>query len=226
MIKTKFDTREFTKKLMNSVAYSNGFMDGAQLARLNFNQQLGQFIKEALNKYIDSKARMNPESLHHVYEWDQVGSPSSRLFEVNVVPMQTIIKFNIKFLPSSSISPTSDVPFKNKAKIMEGGVDITIEPKNSEMLVFEDGGETIFTKREITVSNPGGSEVVGGFEKVVNDFFTNYLTTGLLKSSGILDGLERPTEYKRDFAKGARGGRSVGVAAGKKYMNIGRAEIQ
>lgn len=226
MIKTKFNTREFTKKLMNAVSYSDGFMDGAQISRLRFNQQLGEFIKQGLNKYIDSKARMNPESLHHVYEWDQVGSPSGRLFEINIVPMQTMVKFNIKFLPSSSVSPTSDIPFKNKAKIMESGIDVTIEPKNSEMLVFEDDGETIFTRREINISNPGGPEVAGSFENVVNDFFTNYLTVGLLKSSGILDGLERPVEYKRDFAKGTKSGRSVGISAGKKYMNIGGAEIQ
>lgn len=226
MIKTRFDTKEFTKKLTNAISYSDGFMDGAQISRVKFNQQLGTFIKEALNKYIDAKARMSPESLHHVYEWDQTGSSSARLFEINVIPMQTIIKFNIKFLPSSSISSTSSMPFKNKAKIMENGVDVSIEPKNSEMLVFEDGGETIFTKKEINISNPGGTEVEGSFEKVVNDFFNNYLTIGLLKSSGILDGLERPTEYKRDFARGARGGRSVGISAGKKYMNIGGAEIQ
>ena len=226
MIKAKFDTRELTKKLSNAVAYSDGFMDGAQISKIKFNQQLGEFIKQALNKYIDSKARMSPDALHHVYEWGQTGSPSARLFEINVIPMQTIIKFNIKFLPSTSISPTSETPFKDKAKIMENGIDITIEPKNSEMLVFEDGGETVFTKREITVSDPGGTGVQGSFEKVINDFFTNYLTVGLLKSSGILDGLERPVEYKRDFARGARGGRSVGMMAGRKYMNIGGAEIQ
>lgn len=211
---------------MNAVAYSDGFMDGAQISRLKFNQQLGEFIKQGLNKYIDAKARANPDSLHHVYEWDQVGSSSARLFDINVVPMQTMIKFNIKFLPSSSISPTSDAPFKNKAKIMENGIDVTIEPKNSEMLVFEDGGETIFTRKEINISNPGGSQVEGSFEKVINDFFNNYLTVGLLKSSGILDGLERPVEYKRYFARGTKGGRSVGISAGKKYMNIGGAEIQ
>lgn len=226
MIKTKFDTKDFTKKLSNAVSYSNGFMDGAQISRLKFNQQLGEFVKEALNKYIDAKARMSPESLHHVYEWDQIGFSNARLFEINVIPMQTIIKFNIKFLPSSSISPTSNIPFKNKAQVMENGLDITIEPKNSEMLVFEDGGETVFTKKEIMVSNPGGNQVEGSFEKVINDFFTNYLTVGLLKSSGVLDGLERPTEYKKDFARGTKGGRSIGMAAGKKYMNIGGAEIQ
>ena len=226
MIKTKFDTREFTKKLMNAVSYSDGFMTGAEISKVKFNQQLGEFIKQALNKYIDAKARMNPETLHHVYEWGQIGSSSGRLFEINVTPMQTIIKFNIKFLPSTSVSPTSNVPFKDKAKIMENSVDISIEPKNSEMLVFEIDGETVFTKKEITIQDPGGPNVAGSFEKVINDFFTNYLTVGLLKSSGILDGLERPVEYKKDFARGVKGGKSVGVSAGKKYMNIGGAEIQ
>lgn len=226
MIETKFNTKELTKKLMNVVAYSEGFMDGAKTGQLKFNQELGAFIKEALYKYIDSKARINPDSLHHVYEWDQVGFPSARLFEINVTSMQTMIKFKTNFIASSSISSTSETPFKNKAKIMENGIEITIEPKNSEVLVFEDAGETIFTRKEVFIANPGGSEVEGSFEKVINDFFSNYLTNGLLRSSGILDGLENPIEYTKSFVKGSKSGKSAGLPAGAKYMSIGGAEIQ
>ena len=225
MIKVKFDTKEFSKKIMNSVEYSNGFLDGVELSKTNFNQELGLFIKEALAKYIDAKARIEPDSLHHVYEWNEAGSPSARLFEINVIPSQRVIRFNIKFLPSSSISNTSNVPFKDKAKIMENGVDITIQPKKSDVLVFEDNGSIIFTKKTITVSNPGGNKVAGSFQRTINNFFNNYLTVGLLKSSGILSGLENPVEYKQNFPKGVKGGRPVGVSAGKKYMNIKGAEI-
>lgn len=226
MISIKFNTKEFTKTLVNSIQYSDGFLDGAKSMRFTFNQELGIFIEQALNKYIDAKARMNPEAFHHIYEWGQTGSSNARLFEFKVTPMQTMIKFTARFLPSSSISPTSEIPFKDKAKIMESGVDITIEPKDSETLVFEDDGETIFTRKEITISNPGGSEVVGSFERVVNEFFSNYLTKGILRSSGIFKKLERASAYTKDFKKGSKNGKPTGVRAGQKYMNIGGAEVQ
>lgn len=196
MINVRFDTKQFTKTLMNSIKYSDGFMDGVNSARLRFNEELGLFIEQALNKYIDARARANPEALHHMYEWGQVGSANARLFEFKVTATQTLIKFSGKFLPSSSNPPNSNTPFREKASIMESGMDVTIEPKDSETLVFEADGETVFTRREVTVSNPGGEAVMGSFERIVNDFFSNYLTTGLLRSSGIFKKLERPVEYK------------------------------
>lgn len=218
---------EFMKTMMNSVEYSNGFIQGIELSRLTFNQELGLFIKEALGKYIDAKARSNPQNLHHVYEWNQTGSLNARLFKFEVEATPTIIKFLGSFLPSSSISSTSKTPFVDKAEIMENGIEITIAPKSSEVLVFESDGETIFTKKTINISNPGGIEVVGSFAETVNNFFNNYLTTGLLKSSGILQKLENPKEYYQYFSEGAKGGgASTGKKAGRKYLTIGGIEIQ
>lgn len=70
----KFDSKEFNKILINSEKYSEGFLEGIQLQRIEFNRFLGGYVAEALNKYIDAKARSNPNSLHHVYEWDMVGN--------------------------------------------------------------------------------------------------------------------------------------------------------
>ena len=87
--------------------------------------------------------------------------------------------------------------------------------------------QTVFTKKQITISNPGVYLVAGSFAEVVNEFFNNYLTVGLLQSSGILNKLQVPKEYSQYFAQGANGGgRNVGKAAGKKYYSIGGAEIQ
>lgn len=227
MIRARFETKQFTKTLTDTLKYSYGFVEGIKLSKLQFNQELGIFVQEALYKYIDAKARSNPEALHHVYEWGQAGSSNARLFEINMIPMQTIIKFTGKFLPSTSISSTSDVPFRNKANVMENGIEITIQPKNSDMLVFDVPEGTVFTKKTIVVSDPGGPEVAGSFENTINEFFNNYLTVGLLRSSGILKKLENPKEYLQFFPEGAKGGGSnVGRKAGKKYLSTGGAEIQ
>lgn len=227
MINVKFKTKEFTKVLDNSVKYSDGFIQGVKLAKIQFNTELGIFIQQALYKYIDAKARANPESLHHVYEWGRAGSSNARLFQINVIPTQTMIRFSGNFLPSSSTSPTSNTPFENKAEIMENGIEITIEPKNAEFLVFDVNNTTIFTKKQITVTNPGGPQVAGSFERAVNEFFNNYLTTGLLQASGIFKKLENPIEFLRFFSEGAKGGGTKsGIKAGKKYLTTGGVDIQ
>ena len=220
MIKVKMDTKQLNKILNNSVSYSFGFLEGTDIGQIQFNKELGDFIKQALYKYIDTKARMNPQALHHVYEWDQVGSSSARLFEFNVKSSKRIITFNGKFLQSRSNSSTSKEPFSDKANVMENKISITISPKSSSVLVFEDDGETIFTSKTIEILNPGGDEVAGSFSSVVDSFFSEYLTAGILKGAGIFQSLSNPREYSDSFPSGTKSGKPVGISAGKKYMNL------
>lgn len=224
MIKAKFDTRQFIKILNNSVDYSHGFVSGAQMNKLEFNRVLGGYTAEALGQYIDSKARMNPDSLHHVYEWGSVGESSSRLFTFNVISKANSIEISGKFLPSRKPSPNSEDAFSNKAEIMENRIEITIEPKESDVLVFEDGGDTVFVSKSISISNPGGDAVAGSFKEVVDEFFQRYFTISIL--NGILKDLSTPEEFARYFSQGAKSGRSVGVKAGRKYFSVKGFDLQ
>lgn len=220
MINVTFNPIEFNKILKNSVDYSNGFLDGLDGNRIVFNQELGLFIIEALGLYIDSKARMNPQQLHHVYEWDKVGIRSSRLFDFNVKVTKNLINITGKFLKSKSIPPQGNEPFFDKANIMENKIAITVAPRNASALVFEDEGETVFVTTSVVIENPGGDFVAGAFGRTVEEFFNRYLTYNLLQNSGIFDKLSKPVEYSRYFSQGTKRGRSVGVTAGKKYMSL------
>lgn len=220
MINVKMDTKQLNKILGNTVSYSFGFLEGTEIGQIQFNTELAEFIKEALYKYIDTHARMNPESLHHVYEWNCVGQSSDRLFEFKAQASKRVIKFTGKFLQSKSISEGSSEPFSDKANVMENKISITIEPKNSSVLVFEDDGETIFTSKTIEISNPGGDAVAGSFSSVVNSFFNNYLTAGILKGAGIFESLSYPKDYSTNFSGGTKNGKTVGIKAGKKYMSL------
>lgn len=226
MIKIKFDTKELTRTLNNVVSYSNGFTRGAKANQPNFNKELGLFIEEALKKYIDAKARGNPQALHHIYEWGMVGNPSGRLFEFTMAYSQKFITFTGRFLPSSSISDNSTEPFVNKAEIMEKAVTITIDPSDSGFLSFEDEGELVFTSSSVVIENPGGDAVEGSFEAVVKEFFNNYLTIGLLKSAGIFDKLKYAKEYSDRFVQGSKTGASAGISAGKEYLSLGGITIE
>ena len=224
VLSAKVDAIKFSKTMSNIVDYSNGFLDGIQLERIRFNRFLGGYAAETLGKYIDTKARMNPASLHHVYEWNATGSENARLFKFNVDASINKININGSFLPSKTPSPSSGQIFSDKASVMENGIGITITPKNSEVLAFQDEGELVFTRNSIFIEHPGGDEVAGSFGSVVDDFFTNFFTNALLRP--LINDLENAKEYIDNFAAGSVGGRSVGVRAGRKYLDISGVVVE
>jgi hypothetical protein len=208
----------FNRVLSNAVQYSQGFLDGVGLKTIEFNHELAIFTSNALKKYIDSQARMNPRRLHHVYEWAKAGNQESRLFDFDTTVSKNNIVFTGNFLPSTSVSSGSKEPFTDKANVMENDIQVVIEPKNSNVLVFEDEGQTVFTTRKIYIDHPGGNEVAGSFGETVNDFFNNYFTNALLRP--LLNKFSTANEFTANFAYGTKIGRNVGVRAGKQYLSL------
>jgi hypothetical protein len=226
MINVNFDTRDFSAKMKNMFLYSKGFTQGIEMNKQKFNLQLGEYSVDILKKFIDTKARMDRSSLHHVYEWGQSGNPAGRLFEINVSATRTNIIFYGNFLPSKSISDDATEPFVNKAEIMENSIMIEVSPKSSNVLAFEADGESVFSADSIYIANPGGDEVAGSFGKTVEDFFDNYYTNTVLMQSGILQRLSNPIEYAQGFSSGVLGGGfSSGKIAGKRYLTVKGAEF-
>jgi hypothetical protein len=220
MIQLRFDRKNFNKTMHNAIEYSLGFLDGAEMGTLAFNTQLAAITEQALKKYIDVKAKANPESLHHVYEWQRAGDPSARLFEIRGVASKNNISFTGEFLPSSSISENSSEPFTDKANIMENKISILVEPMSADALAFEIDGQQVFTVNSVFIENPGGDDVAGSFGRAVDDFFEIYFTTTILKQSGIYEQLGFPKEFSQFFSSGAKIGRSAGRRAGMAYMSI------
>lgn len=218
MITIKLNQTKFINDMNNVVEYSLGFLEGVKKGKRIFLQNLGLGTKKVLENFIDSNARSNPQMLHHVYEWSRTGSPDARLFDINYSVSNLGLSFYSSFRQSNSIKDGSSAPFYNKAKIMEEGIPVVITPKKSSVLVFESNGETIFTKNPIEISNPGGIQVKGGFEKTINLFFTRYFTQAFLRSSGIDKYLSNPETYKRNIKKGKIGGKSVGLSAGYSWI--------
>ncbi len=224
-MKTTVNAKKFTKTMNNIIDYSFGFIDGTNRGKQMFFDSLGKQTVEVLKKYIDTNARMNPNLLHHVYEWYQTGSPKARLYELNYTSNSMGVSFKSTFKQSTSIPNGSKVPFYNKASIMEQGSTVIIKPKKTA-LAFEVDGEEVFTRKPVTVQNPGG-EVSGEFEKIFDSFFNQYFRQSFLKASGLFDYLENPTIYKKNFRTGAKIGRSAGVSTGIAWMANARiAEVE
>lgn len=220
------NTTSMKLKLDNLVQYSLGFLEGVEGGKKIFFSELGRGVIEALGQYIDAMARSDQQALHHVYEWSETGNRSGRLFKFDYIVTGSGLSVNATFSQSKSVKDGSNTPFYDKARIMEKGIPVLIKPKGDNPLVFESDGETVFTKKPILNSNPGGVAVQGSFEKTFDNFMKYYFSQSFLRASGLSDYLETPTIYKKNLAAGVRGGKSIGRATGLKWMMSAKVGVE
>jgi len=212
------NTASFTKQMNNIINYSFGFLEGINRGKKIFLDKLGQGVIQSLSQYIDVQARSNPKALHHVYEWNQTGSPSARLFDLRYTVSNLGLSLNSTFKQSRTVSENMTAPFYDKARIMENGIPVTIAPTKSKVLKFNGPSGEIFTSKPIKVENPGGDEVYNGFESVFDEFMMRYFKQSFLRASGLYDYIKKPTLYKKNLRAGSRMGRSKGVDTGFKWI--------
>jgi hypothetical protein len=211
------DSKLFKKEMNNIIDYSFGFIEGVQRGKKALYAALGPQISEYASQFIDANARTSPELLHHIYEWDQTGSPKARLFDIDYTISNIGLTFKSSFKQSTSIKNGSTVPFYNKAQIMESGVAVTIKPKKANVLSFEIGGEQVFTPNPVRVENPGG-QTQGQFENTINNFFGVYFRQSFLRASGLQEKLSYPKVYKKNLNAAKRSGRSLGIKTGFQWV--------
>tara|TARA_B110000285_G_C14854853_1_gene481712 strand:+ start:30 stop:710 length:681 start_codon:yes stop_codon:yes gene_type:complete len=226
LISVRFDNVQFEKDMKNILDYSSGFMEGTLRGKKELSKRLGEITVEGLKQFIDSNARVNPEALQHVYEWYMSGSPDARLFDITYTITGSGLSLQSTFRQSSSIKSGSDVPFYDKARIMEYGIPVTITPRKSQKLVFEQNGETVFTSGTVKVSEPGGKAARGGLEESFNIFMSQYFSQAFLRSTGIVDYLENPFAYVKNLKRGKKVGRSAGLETGYKWITSIGAGIE
>jgi hypothetical protein len=218
MISVDFEDAKFFAEMNNFIKYSEGYLEGVHLGKSKMLQIFGSRTKEIVEEYIDTMARMDPQSLHHVYEWYQTGSPAARLFDIDYRVTSGGLTFGSSFSQSKTFSNGSETPFYNKAEIMEKGIPVTIVPRTAKALRFEDNGETVFTKSPVTIQKPGGSAVQGSFEEVLETFFSVYFTQSFLTESGFTKHLQTPLDYKRGLPRAKTGGASAGKQIGYNWI--------
>jgi hypothetical protein len=220
-IATTFDDAQFTKDMKNITEYMYGFVDGTKAGKPQLMNLLGVSVKTILEEFIDSSARVDPESLSHVYEWYQNGSSDARLFDILYTPSGRGLSFGFTLRQSSSIKDGSKTPFYDKARIMEYGVPVTITPTKAQALSFDIDGKTVFTKKSVTVENPGGAAAEGGLKNAFTQFFTQYISQALLDVTGLRKHFEIASEFNDGFRSAKSGGRSLGTKMGIKWISGG-----
>lgn len=217
MLRLVINSKQFQKEMNNIINYSTGFIDGMGRGKVAMYSALGPQISELASQFIDANARVSPELLHHVYEWHRTGSPEARLFDIDFTVSKIGLTFKTSLKQSTSIKNGSNVPFYNKAQIMENGIGVTIKPTKAQALRFEIDGQEIFTSREVRVENPGG-QTQGQFKNVISNFFGIYFRQSFLQASGLAQYFKYPKVYSKNLNAGKRGGRSVGLRTGYQWV--------
>lgn len=220
------NTRHFKRTMDNIIDYSYGFIDGVHKGKKVFLEKLGREVIAALSQYIDINAKANPKALHHVYEWYRVGSPAARLYDIDFIVNKNGLALFSNFRQSRSMSNDASEPFFDKAKIMEQGKTVVIKPKSGSVLAFQSGGDTVFTKKPVTVRDPGGDEVQGSFEQVFDEFMLKYFKQSFIRASGLYDYIKKPTAFKKNIRAGSKAGRPKGVSTGFSWIANARIGVE
>ena len=157
-----------------------------------FQSVIFKQIDQDFGSYVDSQSRMNPKSLHHMYEWKKTGNKGARLFNLKVLSTDGLsFKITSNFLPSKSSVPNEFGKrrhvFINKASVMEAGMPLVIRPKFAERLVFETSTGVVYMPKgaSVTVTRPGGGKATGRFKIAYAQFFTGNLVNLSIKRSGF-----------------------------------------
>ncbi len=136
--------------------------------------------------YVDNVSRGNSYKYHHIYEFNEVGDKNSRLFVGTINGNNPVLSYSFK---QASKPSNSGYVFKNKAFVMENGIPLRIRATDSPRLVFEYKGD-MYSKTQVFVPNPGGTEVEGSFSELFYRFMTTQADTAL-KELGFFEAIEK-----------------------------------
>jgi hypothetical protein len=188
--------KEITNKI-NGIAEINKPEILDKIAQVAFEITGNSFVKA-----VDRYAVRNAKSMHHIYEWGQMGNPAARLFEIKRSPIingRTAISSNFKISKTPvPIDPSLLIPgktgkyvtskniFKNKAAVMEAGLPISYTAQ--KMLAFAGKQGNVFLRPGtiVNIKNPGGIATKNAFSKFMLEWY-NLNIESIMQESGIYE---------------------------------------
>ena len=161
----------------------------------NIQKTIERSVTRKFLPFVNALARSNKESMHHLYEWNKTGVTSARLFDLKIPSAsrgKTNFSMVVDFRPSKSLVPLTEAQmtpgpsgktvttrhvFYNKAMVMEYGQTVTIRPKGSRAMAFDNPnqfGEGLYFTKAPVVVNYSERPTFQGLSKAVNGFFSSY----------------------------------------------------
>ena len=160
---------------------------------------------------VDRKAKIFPKKYHHVYEWNQVGSPNARLFTLKRAKISggghLVISAEFKTsnrpvpIPRALTTPGKTGKyvnkkhiFANKAQVMENGLPIRFQTSRTIAFLAGQGITFVPEGKVINILNPGGKLVRGAFKQLALQWYRdNY--SHAVDSSGIFKNIENKLSF-------------------------------
>jgi hypothetical protein len=193
MAKMAFDSGKFMDKVSALAMYDSSLLQNLYNDPMNkqkINRGAALLLKNYFNQYLDSKARQDHMSYHHVYEFDMTGNDNGRLFKAivnNTGDGSAVITYSF----TSAKNPNREgYPFPNKAEVMEAGETIIIRPKRAKYLHYELSDGRFIKSEQSIVTQPGGPRVGGNFEKTFKNFMS-YQAKFVLSRSRYFERIEQ-----------------------------------
>jgi hypothetical protein len=203
MIQVEVNLNNF-KRQMNSLNKSLEDLPSKKNMN-NITRAAGSIAAKSFVKDLNSIAKTNKKSYHHIYEWDRVGVNNARLFTVLKTGVDSNnISLLIKFDKSKTKVPiakrlqkpgpsgkivTRTTVFKNKAEVMEKNSPVSFTAKRN--IAYTTTGRDIVFKRRgtlVTVRRPGGDGTTGAVEKFAKKWEKSMLRPAI-NNSGIFNKL-------------------------------------
>lgn len=193
-----FKDGNFSAKVFSLTKYDSTFLSAVHRGKNKQLIELGaaRLVTRYFEHLVDAKARANPSSLHHVYEFDLPGQKDSRLFVSKLTPTSKGIVISYSF-KKTKMPNREGYMFYQKAQVMEDGQTVIIKPKNKKSLKYTlKNGDIILTKKPSIVYNPGGLEVEGSFKNEFNNF-TVHQANRVLKEFKYFERVNNNIKNKR-----------------------------
>lgn len=179
MIRTKFDVAPFTKTVQQVAKYYTDVVSTLNAAIPIINRGIANDVVSTAYQYFDSMAASG-NGIEHMYEFGHAGDPSMRLYRITQQAGAAGTVLSYEFIEARVPTPDSDKVFRDKARIMEQGVSVTIRPVDATILAFNVGGEDVFTRGPV-ITTPG-KNVAGNFSNMFNDYM-QYVAPNTIRRS-------------------------------------------
>jgi hypothetical protein len=210
------------------LSYMNGIIDGMSqgVSKKSFISSAVDLAHDVLNvnfeQWMDLAAMNDPQSLMHVYEWGQLGTPAGRLWESKLIGDATKTKRSVVVWKPSTV-PTPVRPellepgptgktvkegvhvFVWKAPVMESGMSITVSPQSSgsgSLAYINKNGELKITKQP--------SHFIAGGGKTTGQFLKHYTAWWNTMAQGVFNEEVAPKLQANMTAGALRGAKKAG----------------
>ena len=156
----------------------------------------------------DTYSSINRKRMHHIYEWNQVGIPSARLFVIErSLVLNGTMMVSSKFLLSRTPVPvnpqlrnagnsgkfvSTNHIFKQKAEVMETGRIVSFQAKKTLAFLGNNGIQFVKAGKIINILHPGGIAVKSSFKNFMVDWYEKN-TQSIMDSSGLYEKIVQET---------------------------------